>query len=247
MLKLKNDRQVSIILRDKDRCCTRTFYLALALAVGFHGLFLLIFHVAPITLRWNSTIFPPVQVEADFALNDWAVLADIESPPPLSSGLPPFESSVPALSAHPTYVSAGHGEEIIENANVENPFFEIEKTIYQPSYNPLERSRLTPVTLYVSGPLGSQEIISGNLEMLRELPIHLKASLRTQDKRLTYSVLVQAQSGKIFWYEPKELTSITAVDKFAENLLKNILFSPETQGFVIAGEIEMHFNSGVYD
>lgn len=247
MLKLQktsSDRQISVIVRDKEYFFTQSFLLAFGLALAFHFLFLVIFHVGPIKLRWNETIFPPVQVEAD-GFKDIALTVDVKAPKNLSNGLPPIKPSMPLLPEQPIVSITPPTEYIKENIGTRNPFNEIEKRITQPTFNPLKKQPSSLVEMLVSGPLANLELLTGLPQT--ELPPHLKNLIRNKERRIIYNVLVEGHTGKIFWHEALEQTSIASLDQYAEVLLQNIAFVPQQKIFVTAGEVELHFNGVVHD
>ncbi len=240
MLKLQkasSDRQISIIIRDKEYFFTHSFLIAFALAAGFHLLFLLIFHIAPFKIRWSETLFPPVQVEASF--NDAGVVIAVTPPLPIASGLPPARPSLPILPEQPTLLALRPMEYLKENDKPHNPFSHIERNVYQPVFAPLHKPPLPPITLMISGPLSGKSLLADGLQDKRLPRINYAGN---PELRTIYHVLVEEHSGRIFWHEPKELTNIAALDRFAEGLLQAIVFAPGKQAFVTDGEVELHFN-----
>jgi len=55
-------------------------------------------------------------------------------------------------------------------------------------------------------------------------------------------VLIEGKTGKIFWFEPKQLSHDASIDKFAEAVLQNMKFGIDPKMIAMDGEIEMHFN-----
>lgn len=240
--KISSDRQLHVIFRNKEYFFTYPFLIAFALAAGFHLLFFLIFHIAPIKLRWSDTIFPPVQVEADAAFQNLSVLMDADAPPLIVTGLPPTKPSLPMFPDQPTISAVQQMEHGKENIGTNNPFIAIEQNVYHPSFNPLPKSPLPPVNLVVSGPLATLPIATNGLAGV-EIGGAVQRGLRGQDRRLIYNVLVDGNSGHICWIDPIEVSSISAVDHFAEEILNHMVFEIDPKAFVVNGEIEVHFNA----
>lgn len=245
MLKLEKasrDGQISIIIRDKERFFSRPIAVAFALAILYHLLFLIIFQVAPFKLRLNQTIFPPVLVEAD-SIKETAIEVNVDRPKTIYSGLPPRPSSQPSLPDYPYFTAERPVEYIKENSSQINSFLRIEKEVYEPLFFPIEKSPLPPIHIVISGFLADKKLLSEGLKG-KKLPA-VKSTITQTELRNTYAVLVEGRTGRIFWYEPKQQTSITAIDSFAESILHDVQFTPSDEAFVTAGEIELHFNVGI--
>ena len=188
MLKLEkasSDRQISVIVRDKEYFLTHSFLIAFALAAGFHFLFLLIFHIAPFKIRWSETIFPPIQVEAS-SFKDFAVMIDAEPAAHASSGLPQAKPSSPILPEHPTVLALRQMEYIKENANPDNPFAQIEQGIYQPVFTPLAKPNPPPVSLVISRPwpIKASSLMPWQIKSCPQLP--LQSGVRNCERSIMY-------------------------------------------------------------
>jgi len=247
MLKLEKaslHSEINVSLRDKDYFFSRSLIFSFAIAAGLHLLFLLIFQVSPFKIRWNeTTIFPPIEVEADAAFQDLALLVEMDASPKLASGLPFYPASTPLLSMTPSFSAAQPIEYLYEQKSFDNPFVQIENNIYQPSFTPLAKTELPPLSLFISGPLASRDLIPEPLsnQMLKEL----KTIITNESEiRVIYSVMVDGSSGQIFWYEPNELSNSTPLNRLAEIILKGLQFDKEKDTFVSSGEVELHFNLG---
>jgi len=245
MLKLEKtspDRQVSVILRDKENLFTHSFIVAFSWAAGFHLLLLILFQVTPIKLRFSETLFPPISVETDTVSNDAIVLAEMALVPLVASDLPPFTSSTPTLTEHPYYLSLHHIEYLKETPRTNNPFEQIEKEIYHPRFTPLAKGILPPISVIVSGQLAEHPLILDGLTN-KTVPVVPNSSLSAgKELRVIYQVYVEGKSGDIFWYEPKQVTHIASLDRFAETVLHDMRFAEDKASFVTAGEVELHFN-----
>lgn len=240
MLKLEKgsrDSQICVTVRDKDRIFTNTFLKALSIALGIHFGLLAIFQIAPFKLRLSEKIFPPVLVEADSSNTlEGSVLANIEAPrlKNLYLELPP---PLPTLQSFPTFIAASHVEFRKEESPIANPFSDIEKEMVTPDFKRKESRELPSISLVISGNLGNKKLEKDPLKN-RVLP----AIAQVEQTRAIFSVLVENRTGSIFWYEPKQLTGVNSLDRFAESIVKDLSFIPETKTPVVAGEVELHFN-----
>jgi len=244
MLKLeKNKHQLTVIIRDKERLYTRTFLKAFFLAASIHILLLTLFHVTPFKLPFGETTYPPVQVDADTFLKNTLASANMDYTPKINSNLPPMPTPLPKMPEHPLFLAWQHMEYLKESKSSGNPFSQIEKEIYHPNYTPIAKAQQSPINMIVSGNLGGRPLIENGLD--REKISAIKSISMGEEKRAIFSVLVEGHSGKIFWQESKQLTSIAALDRLSENILRDCLFDKDPQAFVIEGEIELHFRGSI--
>lgn len=241
MLKLEKglrDRQISIIVRDRERFFSRPIALAFVLALVYHLILALIFQVTPVKIRFNQTVLPPVHVDAD-GTKAAAALVNLNSPSKISTGLPERPITIPKIPEHPLFLVQRPIEYIKESSIHPNSFQRIEKEIYQPSYEPIQPHKLSPIHIVISGLLADKNLLSDGLRGK-----NLQDSCKSKTPiRSIYSVLIEERSGRIFWYEPIQQTNVTAIDRLAESILHDLQFSPDSKAFVTAGEIEFHFNS----
>lgn len=252
MLKLErvsHDSQIAIFVRDKEHLFNRSFLLALSAAVGFHALIFLLFHISPIKIRWNSTTASPAIVEADLSpgINSM-VTASADTALRQRSNLLEPKPPMPILQNTPAFSTVRQMEYVKEKNYSINPFAQIEKEVYQPSFSSSVRQKapLPPVSLVISGPLATRPIVNDGINniSLPSLPSKQKDERRL---RAVYAVLVEGGSGKVFWYEKKEKLSLTALETTGEHILRDLRFSPDPTSQVMAGEIELHFTLENYD
>lgn len=244
MLKLERksrDGQVNLLVNVQDRFFSRSLILAFAVALGIHVLFLLIFHVSPFQLHVIQTLLPPTGVEVDqgVTIERGVVVSELAPTPTLIQGIPIPSRSQPKMPARPqssaTLPSLFTAD--TDTGGKNNPFYRIEKVVYFPDFTIPHKKREEPVVMVVSGNLAD--------EMHAELPtLDLQNKVLT-DQRVVYEVRVAGRSGKIFWFEPKQLSNIPAVDRYAESLLRHLVFAGENNVVVVDGEIEFNFISEV--
>lgn len=238
MLKLErtsHDHDVSVTFRSKEYFLTRPFLTALGVALTIHlGLFLL-FQVSPLKIRWNNTYSLPIIVETDLAQNGENLVVANISPDALPDNIlltaPP---SLPFLATSPLFLN-NRQMEYIEETHVEvNLFEEIEKEIYLPTFSPAGSSSLKPISILISGPLASRTIINN--------PVLDLETVKTP-RHLIYSVLVDEQSGCIFWHEPLQQSDDVALEKCVTSLIYGLQFATTPSAFVTAGKIELHLRT----
>lgn len=238
--KSSKDRQISIIMRDKSHLFTHSFLIAFTLAASFHLTFLVLFQITPFKPRFSEMPLSPVHVEADTAFKDTAVVADAERLRPITSGLPPSKPSTPHLPERPSFLTASHMEYIKENSRV-NPFSQIEKGVYHPEFIPQNKPPANPIEIVISGMLADKKLIANGLNS-QQLPGRAELTMPGFEWRAVYTVLLEGRSGRIFWYDSKQQTNVAVLDRLAEAILRSMRFAPERENFVIAGEVELHFN-----
>lgn len=249
MLKLEKasrDRQFNVIMRDKEGFFSRSLITAFIFAASFHLIFVLVFNITPFKLQLSQVIFPPIQVET--GAKDIVVITQEEKKPFLTSGLPTPPVSQPTLEVQPAFSTPQPLEYFKENHTQNNPFQRIENEIYVPVYSPNKKMpSQNPIQVVVSGLIATKELLNNGV---RETPPTLpKQAKKNPDLRTIFSVLVENKTGKVFWFEPLHQTQIPQLDLYAEKMLKDIQFTPETDAekttYITSGEIEIHFNNGV--
>lgn len=239
MLKLqKASREgiVSIIVRDKEQVLTKPFLIAFAIALAIHLGLMTLFHVAPFTIGVSHTVFPPTRVEANVGLKESAI-ADLQPVVPTLRGLPPPPTTSPSLAHEPLFLSYRPMEYHKAEMATQVTFVEIEKNIYEPTFSPLSSPAQEPLRIVVSGVLAEYEMKSMQPQAL-SAPIH-------DPLRMVYSVMVKANTGKIFWFETQQESRTAAINQFAEALLRDMTFSIDPKMVVVRGEVELHFHPRV--
>lgn len=245
MLKLEKvarDNQINVIFRDKNHLLTRPFLTALAIALGIHLLIVIVFHISPIKIRWTNTTVIPSLVEIDPASSrqQGSIVAASTGTgvQPRHLFLEPKPAS-PAIPPLPVYLP-GRQIDFAQQQNIlVNPFSLIEQEIYRPSFPPAAYIRPhQPILVVIAGPLSRKKILNNGLSEAT-----LAALPRTSTpQRAVYSVLVDEQTGHIFWMEQKQKIDSKTLERIADKILKDLEFSKEHGTFVTSGEIELHFN-----
>lgn len=242
MLKLNkstSSRDIHISIRERERYFTRSFLIAFGIAITFHLLFITIFHVAPFILRINQTVFPPTYIE-NVPFQDAMTLANADQIEVISSHLPPPLQSVPQLPNSPSFSNFEQRKWHNKSSSEASLFYNIEQQIYTPTFSPLAIT--TPLFhVKTTGVLAEKFRLKSDWEKKHRPPI-------TQESYAIYEVVVEGNSGRIFWFEPKQLTHNPALNQFATTLLSELRFETDQSIPTASGNIEMHFYpNGSYD
>jgi hypothetical protein len=239
MLKLtrnSHEGKINIIVREKEFFATRSLVIAFAIALGIHlGLWLL-FHIAPFTILISNHVFPPTSVEADTPTNE-SVIAEMSLPMQTIRGLPNPPHASPIILPQPNFLSVRPVEYTKETNVTYDAFSQIEHDIYYPSFQPLLYLSKKRLKIVVSGILGQYTALINEFENKdKSIP---KFDI---DQRISYMVIVEGRSGKIFWFEPIESAPSKEMNKLAENILLKMRFDTNPSLLAVSGEIELHFN-----
>lgn len=243
MLKLErtsHDHDVSITFRNKEHVFTRSFLTAFTVALIIHLGLILIFHISPLKIRWSNTPSSPIVIETDLAHHENnLVLANI-SPEALPNNiLLTAPASLPYLPSTPIYSTHRQIEHSEKSQAIDDLFNEIEKEIYLPTFSPASRtSYLEPISILISGPLASKTLI--NDPSAKEHQINISELNIQRPQLLFYSVLVDEQSGRVFWHEPLQKIDNSSLETLATSMIYEMQFAPKPSAFVVAGQIELH-------
>jgi hypothetical protein len=206
--------------------------IALGIAAGFHLIFFSLFHIAPFKIKWGETLFTPVEVEAESPTDESEIAVDLESSILPLTGLPPQKNQEPMLAAEPALSPPAPLALARDLRSEVDPFASLEKPLYEPSFNPLPPIKLPPLSISISGPL-----------TLAYDPLEGKTApkIATQDgMRVVFKILIDASTGFVIWYEMAEKSESFALNRFAEEIIKDLHFtiSAEQVGF-IDGQVEL--------
>jgi hypothetical protein len=240
MLRVEKNAQskpVYLSVRENARMLTPTFIRALIFALALHLSALILFHVQPFRLKYNSPQYPPIQVNIELALPENAIFADLEQRK-LHRFPIPEPPLAPSVIPHYGIKMEDRVQAVPKNMKIRNTILPIETegdlshlfVTLDPGKHAVCR---TPV-IQISGPLASLPIVADSLPAQS---IHAKKHSLV---RLQYSVKVDSRTGKIFWYAPNTQTDGKKIQKTAEDILERIQFNPAPSEFVTQGEIELY-------
>ncbi|MBA3817117.1 MAG: hypothetical protein H0X29_11490 [Parachlamydiaceae bacterium] len=122
-------------------------------------------------------------------------------------------------------------------------FHEIEKMVFLPSFSPAAKKSFSdPISLLISGPLANKKLVNNPLE--KDEQKKLFSEINTQlPQHIFYSVLVDEQSGRIFWHEPLQSIENANIQSLATKILYELQFTTTPSAFVTAGQVELHFSN----
>lgn len=246
MLKLEKKSHhcpVNVSLRDSGRLLTPNFLRALALAIGVHLLWLVIFQVKPFRIRYAETVFPPTQVNVDFAQGqDGTALAQLEGESLTSQPFLEPELSSPEL---PQMQQATLKRDLAYPKSTlfpDDPFSLIEERIntydllsFSSSSSSIGKS---PIIVKVSGELATRKLLN------KEWNIQELLTRYSDGKKqivAAYHVKVEEKTGKIFWHVLSEPLEKKKLGEIGETVLDQIQFQPNPQGFISSGTVEIAF------
>lgn len=237
MLRLKKARrqEISVTVRDKSPWMSRTFLFALTIALGIHLSAVLVFHIHSI-LASGEVVLPPTLVETDASgvLDDAnvGVLAYMDFEGRSQRHISAPVASRPKIPDMKMPTIAREMEYLNDESNPLNPFLEIEeewqylKESRMPSKNPA-------IQIHVAGALADVPLLNEGKEGLSVTPM--------KNETIIFSVQLERKSGRIFWYIPKQMSSMKVINEAAEKILKNMVFQTDPLAFVAAGEVEIQF------
>lgn len=238
MLKLEKSAkadEITIVLRQRDRFFNAALVKAFSIALGLHLLAALLFEVQVFKIIGSQTIFPPMMVDADLANGlEGNIFIDINETDlqPLTVKEP---HGSPFVFVDPPAKKDSYALNLMENTGTSSTtlFASIEKPDFVPDDVKWGccRSGSQKIYLHVAGPLAGRPM---------EWNLTTGANYRVPYLAV-YAVQVDDQSGTIFWYEPKHKVVNAALDRIAENILREIRFNTVNGSFVTPGEIEIHF------
>lgn len=245
MLKLQRNSQgqeISVAFRSKERFFNRPFLIALSVALAIHIGLILMFHIAPIKIRWSTASTLPTIVETDLAQKEGSsVTASFtvnELTDRLLSTAPP---SLPLLADTPIFSKVHHFELNEGSSSIFDLFNDIEQEAYLPAFSPANASSLKPISVIISGPLAIKILLNDPLKEINNVDICRELKV-CSPKQLCYFVRVDEQTGKVFWHESINPSENGAVEAFAVKIIYGLQFETSPIAFVSKGSIELHFN-----
>ena len=245
MLKLERksrDGEVNLLINGNDSFFNRSLVVAFLLALGFHALFLLVFHVSPFKSGVIETLYPPVGVEADLPVIPDGVLAvaDIGTAPLSLYGIPVPGFSQPSVPPSSQFLKTVATTYSIETDPLDNPFLSIEEDAYLPIFSVSVKKERKPINVLVSGVLAERGIIFLGVDAKNSSSSVIKEM--KEPLRLVYDVSVDGRTGKVFWFEPKEPSRLAAVNRLGNEIILGMLFA--TGGNFVDGTVELEFSGG---
>ena len=221
MLKIeRRSRDLTIRLREtKARLLSRPLTFALAIA--------LLLHLSTLVL-FRFPVFQPKYSPANHVLTvhteplDGQLIATID-PEPYSGP----DSLLPRTSAPQARIDLKSPRILPHTISASDLFSAIETPLVSPTLH-LPNTNDTP-RIYISGPLAEYPV-----DQTTALTI---AQTFSQGGRVRFAVEVNAQEGKIHWWEPLDQNEKEIYQ--AERLLETLVFSIPNRAALIPGEVEI--------
>jgi hypothetical protein len=233
----KNNRKQTLFVfaRDQEQFFSKPLIIAFGIAFSFHLLLMLTFHITPFILPGGNSVLPPIHVES--SADGLGTVAFIDQPIQWIRGLPPPPPTL-NRAQQPVY-TMHHPVTWKEGQQVDRALFtQLEKSLYEKGFNPLERHEQLPFEMLISGILASVPLQAPSSAIA--LPKDLASSI-DHDIRVVFAVDVDGRTGKVIWFDPREKSGRAAVDKHAEKLLWQMSFAIDPSRVVTSGEVEFHY------
>lgn len=237
MLKINKDRHISLRFYVKERLFTKTFLQALAIAVGFHLVGLIFFHISPLQHHDSLWVFPPAFVESEVQKNVLSgTIARLEKEKVSWRGI-----SFPKPS-FPSYPNLAIPKEPFKlNQQTTLPlapptlFAQIEKKA-ELTIESFALQRNNPLQLKTSGPLAQHELLEHHLKEAEE---GLKKTTLSGTFLLQYSIQMDSRSGRVFWFATEHQPLHPLLEQVGESILQSLRFAQSDKGFATTGNIEI--------
>lgn len=243
MLKVEksSSKPVYLSIRENTRMLTPTFLQALSVAFALHAFAFILFHVQPFRINQTNTQFPPVQVNIEIALPESAIFAELEEKKTHQVAIPEPEWPQPLIP----YLSLQSPNQLevfsIHEEIAKDPFrldFHDQLISSWIKMDPGTPSQRKVPFLDIRGPLANRSVVAGTI------PEAALPSKRSKTVRLLYTVKVDDETGRIFWFQTESDTISIKVEEKVAEILETIKFEPIASGFVTQGEIELYVAGG---
>ncbi len=227
------------LLYGKERHFTSPLLQACGIAFLCHLLFFLLFQVVPLKLRLNEITYPPIQVDAQSDFNPINLHIDFKAPLAPISKLPKRPIVLPTLKLSSADVLTSHMEDE-KNILALTGFQTTEEEIYLPTVKMSKNLPLSPLQVYIAGPIAEYYELQGEVTFDNAISTHE----HQKEQRAIFRVMIKKQTGKIFWYEPIEPSKSDSFNRFAEKCILDLHFSKRSDALnvneITDGIIEIH-------
>lgn len=243
MLRLSKARDldtIQITVREKERALNVSLVAALGLATLFHVLALMTFRVVGPADKPCGSAPPPSSVVVDLGVGQ-DLDAEGATVQRLLSRHPAPQEPVPhdlwAVEAEDRYDFENnlHGEE--EGSQ----FLQIDLIPYEANRSDMRFSHThTPVTVGVKGVLAEHP---WKTDTLGTLSTPRPTDKTTKSYAVSYQVLMDARTGKIFWYDNVEKQAPEGALRIATSLLQKLSFQEDSESTeIVRGTVEFQFD-----
>jgi len=236
MLKLeKNSRSqdITICLLDRERFFNRTMLLAIGIAFTLHFSAAQLFQIKLFHFNHQAGILSSTMVESHLEYIGGSrahIISQIEEKKvPKKTILEPVTTYpfIPTLnfSALQKNVYSNDMNSLTSELATQNNEYTSIRTQQQPT------SVFLPIEIRLIGPLASKRLLNDGMHV-----IHLDTIIESVS--FLYRIQVEGSTGTIFWYE-QSFENVSLLKSLAEQILANMAFEPDEQGFIYTSEIEI--------
>jgi hypothetical protein len=234
---------VDVILRHQDYLLTPRFLFALCVALLIHLIGFIVFQIKPYFVRDAARVYPPVEIFIDFeTVKEGGIETQIsnERKPSYTFELPsltPIFSPLPIIETKDLLyyqnipLKKDSFAQLIEQL-VDDEFLRLDKT--NPTSHPIH-----PIDIRISGNLSRLKIIDKGWRE-KDFP-GIGFGKKAKSYHLSYEVKVDDRTGCIFWQQPLNALKKTHLGAYANELLKQMYFEEDSNGFITDGQIEIIF------
>lgn len=229
--KISKTRELSVLLRAKPTLLTGSFRIALAYAVFVHLLAFLLFKIAPLSMKFQYTLFPPVNVAVDGLVSHGVdVVLENEEPIPEYLLLP--KQGIPELFVDMTNFMRNHTEYIPWQSPLDDPFLAFQHQVEFPTEP--EADAASSMSIHLTG--GITELSLAKESDIKRNALGLEGK---QPHRYVFRVLVEQKQGEIFWWEFIDTESSKTQLTEALNILDMLKFVPLSEPGILSGKVEV--------
>ncbi len=218
------------------------FLYALLLALAFHLLAGLLFQIGPFKVLSYPLPLNSIVVESDLShgqrdntANQEEILAQIN----IKVIKDVIKEPPGQLMTLPTTTWIGHKQQ--KEQNRINKWLDLEEQTPYPLdfFAQLQKVPSTStLAISITGELADRFL---NQQEVQETKID---DLLNANFQALYAIQVEDRTGKVFWYEKKQVEFNPHANKLAEKLLKSLSFQIKEQGFISKGEVEILLSKG---
>lgn len=231
--KVRKNHDIEINVRPKIPIFNRLFCVALAWAVGIHLFWLLIFHIAPIKINYQNSIYPPVTVASDLGKKIGNTLAFLEEDLIIPEHLL-LPNTFYNFQLEKPYTPLNIQKVLPQPSDSNRNFFaDLEKNCLMYDCLPIVPPMGSPLKIHFSGPLASYATINDHVIALPSVI----SKLKKKEYHLAYEVLLDAQKGKIVWINSLNHVH-PSIQRWGENEVKKMIFEKSPQEVFVRGSIE---------
>lgn len=236
MLRLERlrNKEINVTVRERGYRINPTLMQAFLIACGLHLSAITLFQVQHYFSK-EERILPFTNVETDGIFPAALTYTDEEGRPQRYIFKPSISN--PTIPALPTTTLEKEAVYPHESSLLQNPFLSIEENWDYLKIHTVPATSTEPLEIDISGPLADITLLNGQLVTAEAS----EAILPVGHYRTVYQVQVEGKTGKIFWYEVKELAEEQSLQPIAEKILQRLRFQPIAVSLFLTGEIIINF------